>query len=54
MLFTNVTDVTSGSPCRILPDHAVYVSGDHMFDVRPRARELSRKVWRQYEENLMT
>lgn len=38
MLITNATIVTWGSPARLLTDHAVYISGDRIYDVGPTAR----------------
>ncbi len=38
MLITNATLVTWGSPCRVLTDHAVYISGDRIYEVGPAAR----------------
>lgn len=35
MLITNATVVTWGSPNRILPDHAIFLSGDRIRDVGP-------------------
>ncbi len=37
MLITNATVITGGSPNRLLPDHAVYISGDRIYDVGPTA-----------------
>ena len=38
MLITNATVVTWGSRCQVLPDHAVYISGDRIYDVGPTPR----------------
>jgi putative selenium metabolism protein SsnA len=37
MLITNATLVTWGTTPRLLPDHAVYVSGDRIYDMGPTA-----------------
>ena len=37
MLITHATLVTWGSPPRLLPDHAVYISGDRIYDTGPTA-----------------
>ena len=43
MLITNATVVTCEVPNRVLPNHAVYVSGDHIQELGPTPR-LEQKV----------
>lgn len=38
MLITNATLVTWESPNRILKDHAIYISGDHIHEIGPAAK----------------
>ena len=40
MLITNATFITGGSPGRLLPDHAVYISGDRIREVGPKLPSL--------------
>ncbi len=38
MLITNATLVTWESPNRVLEDHAIYISGDHIHEIGPTAK----------------
>ena len=38
MLITNATVVTGGSPLRILPNHALYISGERIRELGPTAK----------------
>ena len=38
MLITNATIVTWELPNRVLADHAIYISGDHIHEIGPSAR----------------
>ncbi len=38
MLITNATVITGGSPLQVLPNHAIYISGDRIRELGPSAK----------------